>query len=103
MKKLTIIFAFIATGYVAKAQNNETIPNPPGNGYGLYHHFSNISYSQIEDYLTKTGHTIIDIARTEDAGKTWTCTTILSDGKTYITVIYTDGENIVGYEDDAIG
>ncbi len=98
MKTAVFFIAFIVIGKVTEAQNSPT-PNPPGNGYGLYHHFSNITVDDVEAYLVKTGHTVLDTPRTEDAGKIWHCTTRKEDGHTYHTVVYTDGENIVGFDD----
>jgi hypothetical protein len=101
MKILKTFFAITLFGFIANAQNST--PNPPGHAYGLYHHFSELTPADITLFLERTDHVVLTTPITEDAGRTWTCYTRKSDGNTYFTVVYTDGENVLGYEDTAIG
>lgn len=102
MKSINLILALSFVSVIASAQTGNT-PNPPGNAYGLYHHFSGVTEEEVVAYLERTDHTIMTTPRTEDAGKTWTCTTMKSDGRYYYTIVYTDGENVIGFEDIAVG
>lgn len=98
MKTTTFLFAFALAAFSVNAQNNTT-PNPPGNGYGLYHHFSNVTPSEVTSFLERTGHDVLETPRTEDAGKTWYTYTRMKDGNMYYTVVVTDGDNIVDFND----
>lgn len=99
MKTITILFAFALAAFSVNAQNNT--PNPPGNGYGLYHHFSNVTPSEVTSFLERTGHEVLNTPRTTDAGRTWFTYTLV-DGRKYYTEVYTDGDNIVDFNDTIV-
>lgn len=56
-----------------------------------------VSCSQICSYLVATGHTILTTPVQD--GNIWTCNTRKSDGHTYFTTVYTEGDEIVGHTD----
>jgi hypothetical protein len=101
MKTTTLIFAFALAVFSVNAQSDVS-PDPAGNGYGLYHHFSNVTLEEVTTFLEKTGHSIESKPRTEDAGKTWYVLTRREDGHLYNTVVITDGDNIVDFDDTIV-
>jgi hypothetical protein len=66
--------------------------------------FDGVTASQVMAYLVNTmpPHTVYTTPTTSNGGLTWHCVTS-KRGNYYNTTVYTDGTNIVGYEDFPIG
>ena len=58
-----------------------------------------VTQQQVINYLIYTEHVVLTNPVTDDGGLTWTCYTKERNGNTYFTYVYTDGTNIVGFED----
>lgn len=61
-----------------------------------------LASSDISAYLATKGHTTLTEPVTVD-GYTWTCTTKKTDGLTYFVTVYTDGDNIIGFDEEVVG
>ncbi len=62
---------------------------------------STVTAEQVTRFLQENRHSVLSTPESYDEGFTWICKTSV-DGRNYSTTVYTDGVNIVDYEDTPI-
>lgn len=81
----------------------DAVASPVASNLVINHYvlLTELTAEDIAAYLKDRGYEVLTTPRLLEDGTTWQCET-RKNGVRYLATVYTDGENVVGFEDTAI-